>query len=392
MLCSGLTTGRRVARVTKNRVALVGAFATEQGEFPGKTAWDLGVDAFRGALDSSGIDRSRIDGLITQMGQDGSGQMEPTRFGQIVGLNPAVSGALHYGTAGFSIPYAAGLIASGQCELVALVYATNQRTGGFTFGEPLDAYGAPYGYLNPAGPAAIGFQRYLHQHGLEGERDKLGAYALTMRANAARNPIAYRRDPMTWADYLSDRWIIWPLRRSDICLITDGGVCLLLASAALAAELTSNPVTVLGIGRQDALRMMENDDHLLMPHMRASAKRLYEACGVGPSEVDALYILDGHAAVIPATLEHYGFCKPGEGLEFLQGGRIAPDGELPLNTNGGQMSEGYMVGWLHQVEIFRQLRGEAGERQVTNCRRAQFCATGGLREFTSSIMYGVGDG
>jgi len=113
---------------------------------------------------------------------------------------------------------------------------------------------------------------------------------------------------------------------------------------------------------------------------------------VGPDEVDALYVQDAHAAVIPATLEHYGFCGPGEGLDFLQDGRIATDGALPLNTNGGQMSEGYMVGWLHQVELFRQLRGEAGARQVPHCQRAQFCATGGLREFTAAIMYGADNG
>ena len=372
--------------------ALVGAFATAQGKFPGRTAWDLGIEAFLGALTTSGIPRDKIDGLITQMGYDGSGQMEPTRFGQMLGLNPTVSGALHYGTAGFSIPYAAGLIASGQCSLIALVYATNQRTGGYKFSEPMDPYGAPYGYLNPAGPAAIGFQRYLHTYGLEKERDKLAAYALTMRQNAIRNPIAYRRDPMSLEDYLNDRFIIWPLRRADICLINDGAVCLLLASAEKARDLIDRPVSILGIGRQDALRMMENPDHLMMPHMQASAERLYEACGVGPKEVDALYVQDAHAAVVPTTLEHYGFCGPGEGLDFLQDGRIAADGALPLNTNGGQMSEGYMVGWLHHVELFRQLRGEAGARQVPHCQRAQFCATGGLREFTAAIMYGADNG
>lgn len=371
----------------RGKVALVAAYATKQGKFPDKTAWDLGVEAFKGALAASGIERHRIDGLLTQMSQDGSGQMEPTRFGQIVGLNPVTSGALHYGTAGFTIPFATGLIASGQASVVALVYATNQRTGGYTFGEPLDPYGEPYGYLNPAGPSAIGFQRYLHRYGLEKQRDKLGAYAITMRENAARNPIAYRREPMTWDDYLADRWIIWPLRRSDICLITDGAVCLILADVGIAPELTDKPVYVLGIGRQDALRMMENSDHLMVPHMKESARRMGEASGVTAADVDALYIQDAHAAVIPITLEHYGFCGPGEGLDFMQDGRIATDGALPLNTSGAQMSEGYMVGWLHQVELFRQLRGEAGERQVANCDVAQFCATGGLREFTSSIVY-----
>ena len=105
----------------RGSVALVGAHATRQGLFPEKSAWDLGVEAFKGALASAGIERDRIGGLLTQM--DRSGAMEPTRFGQMVGLNPIASGALDYGTAGFTVAYATALIASGQCDVVACVYA-----------------------------------------------------------------------------------------------------------------------------------------------------------------------------------------------------------------------------------------------------------------------------
>jgi acetyl-CoA acetyltransferase len=371
----------------RGKVAMVAAYATKQGLHPGRSAWELGVEAFKGTLDESGIEKDRIDGLFTQMTQDGSGQMEPTRFGQMVGLNPRASGALHYGTAAFTIPTAAALIASGQCRLVACVYGTNQRTGGYKFGEASDPSGAPYGFFNPAGFAALGYQRYLHLHGREKDRDKLGAVALAWRKHAALNPIAYKREKMSWEDYLNDRWIVWPLRRADICLITDGAVCFILADAELAAELTPKPVYILGIGRQDALRMLENEDHLLIPHMRKTAMMAREMSGVAPADVDALMIQDAHAAVVPLTLENYGFCKPGEALDFIQDGRIELGGELPVNTSGGQLSEGYMVGWLHQVEAFRQLRGEAGPRQVPDCRVVQFCGTGGFREFTSSIVY-----
>jgi len=372
----------------KGKVAMIAASATIQGKHPGKSAWDLGAGAYKMALAESGIDRGRIDGLLTEMTQDGSGQMEPTRFGQIIGLNPRVSGSLHYGTAAFTVAYAAALIASGQASVVAGVYATNQRTGGFRFAGSYDAFGAPYGFLNPAGFAGLGFQRYLHQYGREKDRDLLGAVALTQRHNASLNPIAFRRESMTEAEYLADRWVVWPLRRSDICLITDGGVCLILADAEIAADLVDHPVHLLSIGRQDALRMIENDDHLMMPHMRASAAELYGKACLGPSDVDLLYVQDAHAPAVLHSLENYGFCGKGEALDFIQGGRIALDGALPLNTNGGQLSEGYMVGWLHHVELFRQLRGEAGPRQVPDSAVAQFCATGGFREFTASILYG----
>ncbi|MGI4809255.1 MAG: thiolase family protein [Janthinobacterium lividum] len=371
------------------KVALVAASATRQGKHPRSTAWDLGVEAYKLALAESGIDRSRIDGLLTEMTQDGAGAMEPTRFGQMVGLNPRASGSLHYGTAAFTVAYAAGLIASGQASMVACVYATNQRTGGFRFTGSYDPFGAPYGFLNPAGFAGLGFQRYLHQYGREADRDKLGALALTMRHNAALNPIAMMREPMTEAEYLADRWVVWPLRRADICLITDGGVCLILADAELAADLVADPVHLLGIGRQDALRMMENPNHLMMPHMRQSAAEVYGKAGLRPTDVDLLYVQDAHAPAVLHALENYGFCGDGEALDFIGDGRIALDGALPLNTSGGQLSEGYMVGWLHHVELFKQLRRQAGPRQVPGSQVAQFCATGGFREFTASLLYGT---
>jgi len=372
----------------RGKVAIVAAYATKQGLHPDKTAWDLGVEAFIGALKESGIPRDRIDGLVTQMGQDGSLQMEPTRFGQMIGINPRSSGTLKYAAGAFSIAQATALIASGMCDLVACCYATNQRTGGYKFGEASDAWGAPYGFLNPAGFAALGFQRYLHKYNRSAERDKLGAVAMAFRKHAMLNPIAYRHEPLSWDTYKNDRWIVWPLRRSDICLITDGGVCLILASTRIAKELTAKPVYILGYGRQDALRLLENEDHLLVPHMQETAKRAREMSGLGPKDMDALYIQDAHASVIPITLENYGYCKPGEALDFIQDGRIELGGELPINTSGGQLSEGYMVGWLHNVEIFKQLRGEAGPRQLPKCDRVQFCATGGFREFTASFVYG----
>lgn len=371
----------------RGKVAMVAAYATQQGEHPGKTAWDLGIEAYRGALRESGIDRAQIDGLLTEMTQDGSGQMEPTRFGQMIGMNPKASGSLHYATAGFTVAYAAGLIASGQCKAVACVYATNQRTGGFRFGSPPDPFGAPYGFLNPAGFAGLGFQRYLHKYGRLADRDKIGAIAIAQRKGAMLNPIALKREPMTWDDYLADRFVVWPLRRNDICLITDGAVCFILADAELAADMTDKPVHLLGLGRQDALRMMENEDHLLIPHMRSTAEQVRERTGIGPKDLDALYVQDAHAPAVVLTLENYGFCGEGEALDYIQDGRIELGGELPINTHGGQLSEGYMVGWLHHVELFRQLRGEAGPRQVPNCDVVQFCATGGFREFTISLVY-----
>lgn len=373
----------------RNKVAIVAAHATIQGKHAGRSAWDLGVEAYRGALQSSAVAASRIDGLITQTAN--AGQMDAARFGQMVGLDPKVTGSLVYGTAFFSIAHAAALISSGQCSMVACVYATNQRSHRFV--NPTDQAPANerHGFFSAAGFAALGYQRYLHEHGRMADVDKLGAVAIAQRAFAQRNPIAFSREPMSWDDYLADRWIVWPLRRSDICLITDGGVCLILADAELAADLTDQPVHLLGLGRQDGLGGLARGDNLLMPQMRSTASQLYERTGLGPSGVDNLYVQDAHSSAILHTLENYGFCGEGEALDFIQDGRIGPGGALPVNSGGGQLSEGYMVGWLHQVEAFRQLRGEAGDRQTSDCRIAQFCATGGLREYSGSLLYGTAE-
>ena len=368
------------------KVALVSAFATRQGKHPGRTAWDLGVEAYRGALHESGIDRSKIDGLITQMSQDRSGQMEPSRFGQMIGLNPRVNGSLHYGTAAFALPYAAGLIESGQCNVVACVYATNQRTTHYRFAESYEPFGTPYGAFNPACYVGLGFQRYLYEYDRLGDRDKLGAVAIAFRKHAILNPIAHIRQPLTWDAYLDDRWIIWPLRRADICLITDGAVCLILADATLAKEMTAKPVYLAGIGRQDALGGFEQNDPLLLAHQRKTAEMVRSSAGVTTGDIDALYVQDAHAPAVIFALENYGFCPEGEALDFIQGGRIELGGELPINSNGGQLAEGYMVGWLHHVELFKQLRGEGGARQIPQCNIAQFCGTGSFR-FTSSLIY-----
>jgi acetyl-CoA acetyltransferase len=374
------------AREFRRRTAIAGVSATKQGLHPDRSAWELGIEAFQLALADAGLRKEEVDGLITQQMQDGSGQMESTRFGQMIGLNPKVSGSLDYGTAAFSIGYAATLVHAGICDVVACVYATNQRTGGYRFQGAVRDDGAPYGFLNPAGFAAMGYRRYLHEYGIDPL--KLGELAVVSRFHAGLNPIAYKREPITLDDYARDRFIVWPLRRLDICLITDGAVCVIVTSAERARALRKPPVYMLGMGRQQALRQLENPGNLLLPHLRKTAAMVYEAAGVGPEEIDALYVQDAHSPVILQTLEQFGFCEPGEAADFIQGGRTRVDGALPINTNGGQLSEGYMVGWLHHVELVRQLRGECGSRQVPRCETIQFCATGGFREHSASIIYG----
>lgn len=367
---------------------IAGVGATVQGKHPDATAWDLGVDALELALSDAGLARDDLDGLLTQETQDGSRQMEVARFGQIIGLNPRASGSLHYGTAGYTLAFAAALIASGQAEAIACVYATNQKTGGYRFRRPLLPEWGVFGAYNPATMAALGFNRYLFDH--QQDADKLGAVAITQRANAARNPIAFRRDPITWDDYLSARYVTRPLRLLDICSISDGGVAVIVTTETIARSCRGAPIRITGLGRRDRHRMLQNPDHLLLPHLYDLADETYRRAGIGPEDVDAFYVQDPHSPMVVWALEGFGFCGPGEGLDFIQDGAIGIDGALPVNPSGGQLSEGYMVGWLHQVDAVRQLRGEADDHQVADCDVTLFCASGGFREYSLGMTLSRG--
>lgn len=363
---------------------VVGVGATAQGKHPTRTAWDLGVEAFRSALIDAAIDKGDVDGLVTQETQDGSGQMELTRFGQIVGLNVRASGSLHYGTSGFSIALALGMLASGQASAVACCYATNQKTKGYRFRQPLRPEWERFGAYNPATMSALGFNRYLHRTGAD--RKLLGHYAIQMRANAARNPLAYRKTPLTIDDYLQARVITEPLTVLDIASITDGGVALIVANEAVAARCRT-AVPIMGIARWDPLRMLQNEDHLLAPHLARLGAELAAATGVPANRFDAYYIQDPHSPMVPMALEALNVVPEGQALPYIAGGGIAPEGPTPVNPNGGQLSEGYMVGWLHHVDAVHQVRGDAPGQKVA-CDKALFCASGGFREYSIALAYG----
>ncbi len=368
---------------TRGAVAVVGVGATPQGELPGRDADEIAVDALRLALDDAGIDKHAIDGLITCRSVVGQGI--DTEIGRIAGLNPRYSATLEYGTCNFSLHLAAMAITSGLCNTVALVYGTNPRTNRrFDFGAPRSSFTAPYGYLHVAGPAAMAFRRHQYLYGTTEEQ--LGHIAVAQRAHAQLNPLAVFHDPMTIDDYLASPYLVAPLRRQDVTMISDGGVGMIVTSSDRARDFPKPPAYLLGMAQQTALRELENEDNLLRPWIAEVASRVYPAAGVTPADVDALYIQDPTSVWVLQMLEWYGFCGVGEGGPFIAEGNTRLGGSIPVNTNGGQLSESYMWGWLHMVEAVRQLRGECGPRQVPGARIVQHCSTMTFQKAASSIL------
>ncbi len=373
-----------VAGAVRGRSAVVAVGNTAQGTVPGIPADELAVEALRITLAEAGIDKSAVDGLITCKSYGGFGI--DTEIGRLAGLNPAYSATLDYGTCNFSLHLACAVIDAGLASTVAIVYGTDQRSSGNRFGHALGRQdeASVYGFLNVAGPAAMAFRRHQHLYGTT-EAD-LGRIAVSQRRYAEDNPLAIFREPLTLEDYLAQPYLVEPLRRSDLCMISDGGACLVVARADRARDLTETPVHVLGIAQQTGLRDRQNADQWMRGWIEQVASRIYPAAGIARDDVDALYIQDPTSVWVLQMLEMYGFVEPGGVGEAFATGQVGHGGRLPLNTNGGQLSEAYMWGFLHLCEAVRQLRGEAGGRQLEGLRTAQYCSTFGFMKAASTIL------
>ena len=240
------------------------------------------------------------------------------------------------------------------------------------------------GFVHVAGPAAMAFRRHQHLYGTTEEQ--LGWVAVAQREWAQMNPLAIFRQPLTIEDYLASPYIVAPLRRADLTMISDGGAAVILTSADRAQGLRKAPVYVLGMAEQSAFRGDQNPDNLMRPWLGDMAAELWRSTRLAPSDIDLLYIQEATSVWVLQMLEWFGFCGLGEAGPFLAEGRTRPGGSLPVNTNGGQLSESYMWGWLHLCEAVRQLRGECGERQVAGAEVALDCSTHDFLKGAASIL------
>ncbi|MEV5848579.1 thiolase family protein [Streptomyces sp. NPDC051985] len=357
-------------------VSVIGVGATPQGRHPGRTGNDLSAEALILAMEDAGVDRGAIDGLITckvLRGAPGDGLDVP--LGKLLGIDPAYSATLDYGTCNFSVHLAAMVIESGLAETVALTYGTVQGTmmGASGFAGLLTP-DAPYGAIDPMGYlCALMFQRHRARYGVSEEQ--LGAIAVAQHRWAGLNPLAVRGEELTIEQYLAEPYYINPIRRYDVAPFDDGGVALILTRADRALDAPRVPVDLLGMAQTTALRGHQLPDHLDRDWIAATADRVFRDAGLTRSDIDLVSVQDPASAWTMQMLEHFGFVGPGEALGFIAEGHTSPGGRLPVNTSGGHLAESYMWGWLHTVEVVRQLRGECGPRQVPDAEVAIHTAT-----------------
>ena len=160
----------------------------------------------------------------------------------------------------------------------------------------------------------------------------------------------------------------------DCCLVSDGGVCIIVSRAEHARDLKQPPVHILGMGQAHTTQTLGQEDWWYAPHQKRAVQDAYAMAGVGPRDIQVAQLYDNFTISVLLWLEHAGFCAPGESGAFVENGRIQLGGALPVNTAGGNLSESFMEGWLHIVEGVRQMRGHCGPRQVPG---AEVCLTTG---------------
>lgn len=366
----------------KNKVAVIGVGNTRYGNFPETDDYGLAAQAFRAAVDDCGIDKNRIDGLLV------SRIPYYARMGEILGLNPrwTITLPAHGRMSGMGVIEAAAAIAAGLCNYAVLLYANIGRSRRVNYGGD-EAPGTwdPWGFTSPGAAHALAFRRHMELYGTTTRQ--LAEVSVAIRYHAGLNPDAVMRTPITIEDHENARFITAPLRLLDYCLINDGAVCLILTSRDRAKDFKKPPVLISGFGGQDTYSpssIANFDIDFWHPALSAAGRQAYEMAGVTHADVDALMCYDNFSPTVLFSLEGLGFCGRGESGGFVADGALRLGNRLPVNTDGGHLSNAYMQGWALNVEAVRQLRGDCGARQVPDCEVVQYVQA---TPCTRSIIY-----
>ncbi len=375
----------------KQKAAIAGVGHTAFGRLPDRTAFDLEVEASKLAIEDAGLSPDDIDGLITDPGPN-QGILDGITphylaLGHYLGLDPDYTGSDILGGASSAaiIQRAVLAVEAGLCSVCLCVYGDSALStpGSFGYGRGDDA---AFGLFGAVGIHALALQRHMHKWGTRPEQ--LAEVAIAARAHAARTPHAQKREPLTLAQYMASDFIVEPLRKLDCCLMSDGAAAVVVTSADRAADLRQSPIKILGHGQAGSLSTWASPDHFdNLPAARCGPETFRRA-GLTPDDIDLALLYDCFTIVVMMQLEDYGFCERGEAGAFVEGGRIGPSGNLPVNTSGGLLAEGYGGGMLHVIEAVRQLRGAAEGRQVKNAEVALVSGHGLGMNVHSTLILG----
>lgn len=353
--------------------------------------------AAKAALDDAGIAMRDVDGLLTAglWGVPGPGQLPTVTLGEYLGIFPRFADATNIGGSAFEahVAHAAMAVERGYCDVALVVYGSTQRSerSRTLGGRPATLtmqFENVWGIPQPVGGYAMAARRHMHEHGTT--QEQLAEIAVATRKWAQLNPAATRREDMTIDDVMASMPISDPLKLFDCCLVTDGAGAVVVTTAENAkAAGKKNPAYVRGFGEAHthwSIGAMPDLARLTAAEM--SGRTAFEMAGIGHDAIDLVECYDSFTITVLLTLEALGFCERGAGGEFVSNQRTAPGGAFPMNTNGGGLSYCHpgMYGIFLLIEAVRQLRGEAGDRQVDNVNTALVHGTGGTLSSGGTVI------
>ena len=373
----------------KRGAAIVGINEHITRYSPDKSELQIQGESVIKALEDAGLTKNDVEGLFTASSSIRNSGLNLADYLVMYPKyvdNTTVGG----GSFEFHLSHALTAIAAGRINCAVITYSSLARSGGVSvgtggvarFGHPRldpspDSFEELYG-LTTVGLYAMIAQRHMHLYGTTSEQ--LAEVAVAIRKHASMNPEALFRTPITVDDVVNARVISSPLHLLDCCVITDGGGAVVVASPELARNCKQSPVWVLGVGEALA-HQGAGKRNLMEIAAKQSTTPAFDMAGVTHKDIDMAMIYDSFTITVIETLEDLGFCKKGEGGDFVSGGRLEIGGELPINTDGGGLSSNHpgMRGIFLLLEATRQLRHqfEGTPRQVPNCNIALCHGTGG---------------
>jgi acetyl-CoA acetyltransferase len=362
-----------MAHPISGKAAICGLGMTEMGRVY-RSANELAAEAVYLALADAGLEKSQLDGLLIN-----AGQTRGVNIGlhQTLGLRElkVLTFMQGYGSsAGQMVQYAAMAVENGMADYIACVFADDPLKEGKRSGDAYATRRRPeamsslypiYGITGANQMYAMGAQRHMDTYGTT--QEQLGQIAISQRQWAAFNERATKREPLDMAGYLASPWVVEPFHVLDCCLVSNGGVAVIVTSAERARDLAKPPVYIRGWAQQHNhdVGHSGHDPLLVGPGAKAGPRAL-EMADAKLGDVTQCQLYDCYTYTVLATLEDYGFCARGEGGPFVEDGKLGPGGSLPTNTGGGELSAFYMWGMTPISEAVIQGRAHGGERQASN--------------------------
>lgn len=375
--------------------AIVGIGETHLGRQPGRTAVDLQAEAVIRACADAGISVGDLDGLFNLGPYSRPFPMFSASLNEYLGIRLRRQATIDVGGVVSPIHMLANAVAAierGECTLVACTFGEAAATGrakagrGWTMAADDLEFEAPFGLVGSVVPYALVMARYVDEY--RSAMEGFGAVAIAARRHAMLTSNAVMRQPLTMQEYLSSRSIAAPLKLLDSSVIVDGAGAVIVASGDVARELEAPAIAVRSSAMLSSHRNIGQFPGIEELGIAEVGARALEQAGIRLADLDLLQVHDAFTISVVAFLEQLGFCEPGAAGDYALDGNLEIGARCPVNTHGGHLSQGHVSGMLHITEAVRQLRGDAGPRQLDDPRFVMVTGAGGYFGMTAAMILG----